>query len=201
MIIRLEERTDYKEVEFLIREAFWNVYRPGCYEHYIIHNLRHDPSFINQLDYVIEENDKIIAHVAYSKNNLVSSDETESVVTLGPICVHPDYQRRGYGSKLMEYTLKRAQELDIPYVFVVGDEKYYEKFGFEDASKYGIQFNDVTGDTPFFMIKIFDKEKINSLDGVYEDNEIFKVDKEELEKFDLNFPPKQKEKREGQLDF
>ncbi|MBR5796022.1 MAG: N-acetyltransferase [Erysipelotrichaceae bacterium] len=201
MDIRLEQRTDYKEVELLIREAFWNIYRPGCYEHFIVHNLRYDSSFINKLDYVIEEDGRIIAHIVYSSNKLITDENTETVVTLGPICVHPDYQKQGYGRKLMEHTLNLAQEMGIPYVFVVGIENFYTKFGFEDASKYGIQYNDLTEDTPFFMVKVFDEEKINSINGIYKDNELFKVDKEELEKFDQKFPPKQKEKREGQLDF
>ena len=202
MDIRLEKRTDYKEVEHLVREAFWNIYRPGCYEHLIIHNMRHDSSFIPQLDYIIEKDNKIIAQIAYSTNDVVVNDEKiETVVTLGPVCVHPDYQRRGYGSKIIEYTLEKAKEMDIPYVFTIGDEGFYNRFGFEEASKYGVQFNDVTGETPFFMIKVLNEDEMENINGIYKDNECFNVDKEELELFDKKFPPKKKEKREGQLDF
>ncbi|MBE6486268.1 MAG: N-acetyltransferase [Methanosphaera stadtmanae] len=202
MDIRLEKRTDYKEVEHLVREAFWNVYRPGCYEHLIIHNMRHDSSFISQLDYVIEKDNKIIAQIAYSTNDIcLDGENTETVVTLGPVCVHPDYQRRGFGTKIIEYTLEKAKEMDIPYVFTIGAEDFYNRFGFEDASKYGVQFNDVEGETPFFMIKVLTEDKIDCINGTYKDNECFNVDKDELESFDKNFPPKKKEKREGQLDF
>lgn len=202
MEIRLEKRTDYKEVELLVREAFWNIYRPGCYEHLIIHNLRHDSSFIPQLDYIIEEDNKIIAQIAYSTNDIcVDGKKTETAVTLGPVCVHPDYQRRGYGTKIIEYTLEKARQMDIPYVFTVGDEKFYNRFGFEDASNYEIQFNDIEEETPFFMIKVLDEDKIDNFNAVYRDNKCFSVDKDELESFDKKFPPKKKEKREGQLDF
>lgn len=202
MDIRLERRTDYKEVEFLVRESFWNVYRPGCYEHFIIHNLRHDPSFIPQLDYIIEEDNKIIAQIAYSTNDItVDGEKTEKVVTLGPVCVHPDYQGKGYGTEIIEFTLKKAKQMNIPYVFTVGDENYYKRFGFVEASKYCIQFNDITEQTPFFMIKVLDEEKIEKFNATYLDNECFKVDKKELESFDNKFPPKKKEKREGHLDF
>lgn len=202
MEIRLEKRTDYKEVEFLVREAFWNIYRPGCHEHFIIHNLRHDSSFIPQLDYIIEEEGRIIAQIAYSTNDIcIDGKKTEKAVTLGPVCVHPDYQRQGYGTKIIEYTLEKAEKMDIPYVFTVGDEKFYSRFGFEDASKYNVQFNDVEEETPFFMIKVLNEEKAGDLNAVYMDNEIFTVDENELESFDKNFPPKKKEKREGQLDF
>ena len=196
------QKTDFKEVELLIRESFWNVYRPGCYEHYIIHNLRYDSSFISQLDYVIELDGKIIAHIAYSYNGIYDEDKKiMDTVTLGPVSVHPDYQNKGYGTKLIEYTLNKAQKLEIPFIFVIGDENYYKRFGFVDASQYEIQYNDLTGKTPFFMVKVFDDDKIKSVSGKYKDNEIFNVDKEDLEKFDENFPPKQKEKREGHLDF
>lgn len=201
MEIRLEKRTDYKEVEILVREAFWNIYRPGCYEHLIIHNMRHDSSFIPQLDYIIEKDNKIIAQIAYSTNDLVDDEKIEKVVTLGPLCVHPDYQRKGFATKIIEYTLEKAKEMDIPYVFTIGSEDFYNRFGFEDASKYGVQFNDVEGETPFFMIKVLNEDKIDNIGGIYKDNECFDVDKEELESFDKKFPPKKKEKREGQLDF
>jgi len=91
--------------------------------------------------------------------------------------------------------------MNIPYVFTVGDENYYKRFGFVEASKYGIQFNDITEQTPFFMIKVLDEEKIEKFNATYLDNECFKVDKKELESFDNKFPPKKKEKREGHLDF
>lgn len=202
MEIRLERRTDYKEVEFLVRESFWNLYRPGCYEHLIIHNLRHDPSFIPQLDYIIEEDNKIIAQIAYSTNDIcVGGEKTAKAVTLGPVCVHPDYQGKGYGTKLIEFTLEKAKQMDIPYVFTIGDENYYKRFGFEEASKYNIQFNDIRDETPFFMINVLDEEKIDKFNAIYKDNDCFKVDENELENFDKNFPPKKKEKREGQLDF
>ena len=200
MNIRPEERTDFKEVEYLIREAFWNVYRPGCHEHYIVHNLRFDSSFVRQLDYVLEVDDKIIGHIAYSKNKLITDDDNSiEVITLGPVAIDPDYQKKGYGSKIIRYTLDKAKELGIKYLFVIGDENYYQRFGFEDASKYNIQFNDVEEDTPFFMINVFDDESINFENAKYIDNPIFKVDEEKLDKFDENFPPKTKEVRDNHL--
>jgi predicted N-acetyltransferase YhbS len=201
MIIRQEERTDYKKVEYLLREAFWNVYRPGCHEHYIVHNLRHDASFIRELDYVIEDDDKVVGHITYSKNTLCVDNKKIDVVTLGPVGIDPNYQKRGYGSKLIEYTLDKANDLGISYVFVIGDENYYKRFGFVDASKYNIQFNDVEGDTPFFMIKVFDKDNLDFDNAKYLDNPLFDVDEEKVDQFDKNFPKKEKEVRDTQLKF
>ena len=201
MIIRQEERTDYKKVEYLLREAFWNVYRPGCHEHYIVHNLRHDASFIRELDYVIQDDDKVVGHITYSKNTLCVDNKKIEVVTLGPVGIDPNYQKRGYGSKLIEYTLDKANDLGISYVFVIGDENYYKRFGFVDASKYNIQFNDVEGDTPFFMIKVFDKDNLDFDNAKYLDNPLFDVDEEKVDQFDKNFPKKEKEVRDTQLKF
>ena len=201
MIIRQEERTDYKKVEYLLREAFWNVYRPGCHEHYIVHNLRHDASFIRELDYVIEDDDKVVGHITYSKNTLCVDNKKIEGVTLGPVGIDPNYQKRGYGSKLIEYTLDKANDLGISYVFVIGDENYYKRFGFVDASKYNIQFNDVEGDTQFFMIKVFDKDNLDFDNAKYLDNPLFDVDEEKVDQFDKNFPKKEKEVRDTQLKF
>ena len=201
MIIRQEERTDYKKVEYLLREAFWNVYRPGCHEHYIVHNLRHDASFIRELDYVIEDDDKVVGYITYSKNTLCVDNKKIDVVTLGPVGIDPNYQKRGYGSKLIEYTLDKANDLGISYVFVIGDENYYKRFGFVDASKYNIQFNDVEGDTPFFMIKVFDNDNLDFDNAKYLDNPLFDVDEEKVNQFDKNFPKKEKEVRDTQLKF
>ena len=55
IIIRLERENEYHEVENLVRESFWNVYRPGCLEHYVLHQLRNDPAFVPELDFVMGE--------------------------------------------------------------------------------------------------------------------------------------------------
>ena len=204
MEVRLEKRTDYKEVEFLVREAFWNVYRPGCYEHFIIHNMRHHKTFIPNLDYIIEEDGKIIAQICYSNCSICGDNKKLSdAVTLGPLSVHPDYQRKGYATKLVEYTLELAKNMGIPYVFVVGDETLYSRFGFESASKYDIRFEDSKKDeiSPFFMVKVFDEEEINDIEGRYLVSECFKVDEDALEEFDNKFTPKKKEKRDNHLEL
>ena len=55
IVIRLEEKSEYREVENLVRDSFWNVYRPGCLEHYVLNQLRNDPAFVPELDYSLEK--------------------------------------------------------------------------------------------------------------------------------------------------
>lgn len=202
LTIRQEIKTDYREVENLVRESFWNIYRPGCYEHYIIHNMRYAKSFIKQLDYLIEEDNYIIAHIVYANGKIHSNNESKTLPILGPVSVHPKYQKQGYGSKIINYTLKKAEEMGYPGIIVVGDEKYYSRFGFEKAFKYNIHYEgmDRNDEAPFFMIKVFDKNKINDYQGIFSNPESYTVDIELLNEFDKAFPPKIKEKIEGQLE-
>lgn len=218
--IRLEEEKDYLKVENLVRDAFWNVYRPGAWEHYIVHNLRDDSSFIKDLAYIIEENDEIIGHINYSKGQLnlykknrygvdiKLSDGSGKATVLGPIAIDSKYQSNGYGSKLIRHTLKLAEDMDIPFVFVIGDEDYYHRFGFESASKYNIYLEgtDTEDENPFFMIKILNGNEniIKDLDfdkGIFYNPEVFDVDEDMVDEFDKNFEYKEKKVLEGQLDI
>ncbi|MBR5503904.1 MAG: N-acetyltransferase [Methanobrevibacter sp.] len=208
--IRLEEEKDYFKVENLVRDAFWNIYRPGALEHYIVHNLREDSSFIKDLAYVIEKDDEIIGHINYSfgKLNLEQNDEkisAEDAVVLGPIAIKPECQKQGYGSKLIRHTLKIAEEKDIPFIIVIGDENYYSRFGFECGSKYNLflENTDYNEENPFFMIKlnknIFNEKNYDK--GIFSNPDVFNVNEEEVDEFDKNFEYKKKRVLEGQLDI
>ena len=202
MKIRLEETADYFEVENLTREAFWNVYMPGCSEHFVLHNLREDKNFIKELDYVLEEDGKIIANIVYATGILKLKDETViKILTFGPVSVLPEYQKRGYGEKIINHTLDLSKMLGYNEVVILGNPEYYKKYGFESASKYNIYYKgmDLNEETPFFMIKIFDKNKFNIDFAIYSDPEGYEVDQNKLEEYDKKFSPKIKEKREGQL--
>lgn len=218
--IRLEEEKDHIKVENIVRDAFWNVYRPGAYEHYIVHNLRKDSSFIKDLAYVIEENDEIIGHINYSNGRLnlyrknrygvdiKVSEGSGKATVLGPIAIDSKYQSNGYGSKLIRHTLNLAEELGIPFVFVIGDENYYSRFGFESASKYNIYLEgtDTEDENPFFMIKILNGNEniIKNLDfdkGIFYNPKVFDVDEKMVDEFDKNFEYKEKKVHEGQLDI
>ena len=194
MKIRSEVENDYVEVEELVRESFWNVYRPGAFEHYIVHQLRNDKSFINDLAYVIECDGKIVGHINYSTGFIDYGDEKIDAVVLGPISIHKSYQNQGLGSKLINFTLDLVDIEKIPFVFVIGDENYYHKFGFESASKYDIflEGTDIEEECPFFMIKLFNKYNLGSKHGVFHNPEVFNVDEKEVNEFDKQFEFKEK---------
>ena len=119
--IRLEEQNDYSKVENLVRESFWNVYRPGCSEHYVIHVLRDDPAFIKELDFVMEKDGRLIGQNMFMKTVIEADDgRAISVLTMGPICITPELKRKGYGKKLLDYSLERATELSYGAVLFEG---------------------------------------------------------------------------------
>ena len=125
MNIRLEQPSDYRKVENLTREAFWNVYRPGCYEHFVLNQFRNNPDFIPELDLVMEQDGIIIGHIMFSKAKLMLNDGTQCPSwTFGPISIHPDYQGMGYGLKLLNYALDKARELGIGFLCVEGNITY-----------------------------------------------------------------------------
>ena len=203
MIIRLEEEKDYFETENLTREAFWNVYREGCFEHLIIHNLRKDKSFVKELDYCIEINNKIIANIVYAKGKLkLENGNIREILIFGPVSVLPEYQKKGYGEKLINYTIEKAKELGFDAIVIMGNPNYYKKFGFESCSKYKIYYEEIDKkeETPFFMIKILNDNNIENLKGIYSAPDCYKADEKELEEFDKKFPFKIKEKIEGQIE-
>lgn len=202
MNIRLEQERDYFEVDNLTREAFWNVYRPGCFEHLVIHNLRNDSCFVPELDYVLEEDSKIIANIVYAKGNLtLDSGGKTDILLFGPVGVLPEYQGKGYGVKIINFTLEKAKHMGYPAVVITGNPAYYNRFGFESASKYGIYYDgmDRSEEASFFMVKVLNNQGMKALKGTYSDPRCYFVDEEELEAFDKAFPPKVKEVREGQL--
>lgn len=199
---RLEEGKDYYEVEKMIRESFWNVYRPGCFEHYVIHVLRDDPVFVPELDYVMEQDGKLIGQNMFAKTIIEADDgRTVPVLTMGPICITPDLMRRGYGKILLDYTLEKAAGLGYGAVLFEGNIDFYGKSGFDCASKFGIRYNDVPEDedTSFFLCKELIPGFLDDVTGVYRTPSGYYVDEADVEEFDKDFPPKEKQRLPGQL--
>ena len=155
-LIRPEKAEDYKEVETLVRESFWNVYRPGCSEHYVIHVLRDDPAFVKELDFVMEQGGRLIGQNIFMKTVINSDDGKDiPVLTMGPICIANDLKRKGYGKILLDYSLEQAAKLGYGAVLFEGNIDFYGKSGFDFARKFGIRYHDLPedADSSFFLCK------------------------------------------------
>ena len=199
---RLEKKEDYRAVENLVRESFWNVYRPGCSEHYVIHVLRDDPAFVKELDLVMEENGSIIGQNVFMRNAVAADDgRSVPILTMGPICIAPALKRRGYGKALLDYSLERAAAMGFGAVMLEGNIEFYGKSGFDVASKFGIRYHGLPegADSSFFLCKELIKGYLDGITGVYTTPAGYFVDDADVEEFDKGFPPKEKLRLPGQL--
>ena len=154
--IRLEKKEEYREVENMVRESFWNVYRPGCLEHYVLNQLRNDPAFVPELDFVMEKDGRIIGQNMFMRANIKADDGRDiPIMAMGPICITPELKRKGYGKFLLDYSLEKAKELGCGAVCFEGNIDFYGKSGFSTADKFGIRYHGLPEgeDAPFFFMQ------------------------------------------------
>ena len=200
--IRLEDPKDYREVENLVREAFWNAYRPGCSEHYVIHVLRDDPAFIKELDVVMVRDGRLIGQNVFMRT-IIEADDGRAipVLTMGPICILPELKRKGYGKALLEYSLEKAAGLGYGAVLIEGDIGFYGRCGFTYAREYGIRYHDLPAgaDDSFFLCRELTPGYLDGITGVYNTPKGYYVDDSDVEEFDRGFPPKEKLRLPGQI--
>ncbi len=200
--IRPEKETDYRDVENLIRESFWNVYRPGCTEHYVMHVLRDDPAFVRELDFVMEKDGQLIGQNMFMRTVIEVDDGRKvPVLTMGPICIAPELKRQGYGKVLLDYSLEKATEMGFGAVLFEGNIAFYGKSGFDYARKFGIRYHDLPedADDSFFLCRELISGYLDGITGVYQTPQGYYVKDEDVDTFDKGFPPKEKLKLPGQL--
>lgn len=200
--IRLERKEEQREVETLVREAFWDVYRPGCLEHYILHRMRNHPDFLSELNFVLEKDGKIIGQNVFVRTMLQADDGRQiPIATMGPICIAPAWKRKGYGKILLDFSLAQAKKCGIKALCFEGDIAFYGKSGFAYASEYGIRYHGLPegADASFFLCKELEKGYLKGITGEYATPECYFVEEEAAERFDKAFPMKEKQKREGQI--
>ena len=201
--IRLETQEDYRAVENLVRESFWNVYRPGCSEHYVIHVLRDDPAFVKELDFVMQRLDGALIGQNMFMRTVINSDDGSDldVLTMGPICITPELKRQGYGKALLDYSLEKAAEMGFGAVLFEGNIDFYGKSGFDYARKFGIRYHDLPedADDSFFLCRELIPGYLDGITGVYQTPQGYYVEDADVEAFDRGFSPKEKLKLPGQI--
>jgi predicted N-acetyltransferase YhbS len=202
-IIRLETEKDYRETENLAREAFWNLSVPGCNEHYLIHTMRTHKDFVRELNYVIEADGKIIGCIMYTRAKLADENKEEKpVLTMGPLCIHPDYQRKGYSRILLEYTFEKAAELGYDTIINFGNPDNYVARGYKSCKKYNVCFEGGVFPTAL-LVKVLDENALDGRKWFYYPSDVEAPcdDAEAVEKFDALFPPKEKAWQPSQEEF
>jgi len=201
-IIRREQKHEYHEVETLVREAFWNVYRPGCLEHYVLHQLRTDPAFIPELSFVMEKDGRLIGQNVFAQAAIHADDGgVIPVLTMGPICILPELQHTGLGRKLLNHSLKKAAACGYGAVCLEGNIGFYGGSGFVHASDYGIRYHGIPdgGDASFFLAKELIPGFLKDVSGIYHTPKVYFVDEAAADAYDRSFPPKTKRSLPGQI--
>ena len=201
-IIRPETPADYEETENLVRESFWNVYRPGCLEPYVLHCLRDDPDFVKELDFVMVKDGRIIGQNIFMRACIQADDgRTIPIMTMGPISIAPELKRQGYGKALLDYSLEKAAALGGGALCFEGNIAFYGKSGFDYASKFGIRYHGLPegADASFFLCRELTPGYLDGVTGEYATPRGYFVDEAEAEAFDRRFPPKEKLKLPGQI--
>ena len=185
--IRLETKDDYRAVENLTRESFWNVYRPGCMEHYVLHRYRDDPAF---------------GQVIYVRSEIDCDDGRKvPIMTFGPLGIAPAYKRQGYGKQLLDYSMEKAKEMGAGALAITGNIDFYGKSGFVPAKTKGVRYAD-DPEADYFLIKELTPGFLDGISGTYKDPEGYFVcekNPEAFEQFETTFPKKEKLKLPGQL--
>ena len=200
--IRTETPADYRAVENLTREAFWNVYRPGCLEHYVLHQFRSQPDFVPELDLVLEAEGALIGHVMYVRSAIQTDDgRTLPIMTFGPISIAPKWKRQGYGTVLLRHSMELAREMGAGALAITGNLGFYGKSGFVVAKTRGIRYAD-DPDADYFLVAELEPGFLTGVSGTYRDPEGYfacERDPEGFAAFEAAFPPKEKRKLPGQL--
>lgn len=199
--IRNERETDYMTVEEITRKSFYNLYVPGCTEHYLVHIMRRHEDFIPELDFVIELDGRVIGNIMYTKARLVDESGLEKeILTFGPVCVLPEYQRMGYGKMLIEHSFKRAAELGYDTIVIFGSPANYVSRGFKSCKKYNVCVEG--GKYPAaMMVKELQAGVLDGRRWFYHDSPVMSFDMQAAQSYDDGLEKMEKKYLPGQEEF
>lgn len=199
--IRNERPEDYARVEEITRLAFYNMYMPGCVEHYLLHIMREHPDFIKDLDFVMELDGEIIGNIVYTKAKLTDDEGNEKeILTFGPVCVLPEYQRRGYGKNLMEHSFEKARELGYDIIVIFGSPANYVARGFVGCRKLNVSAAGGKFPAPM-LVKELVPAALDGRHWTYTDSPVMSMDVKEAEAYDDSLPPLEKKHTPSQEEF
>lgn len=199
LLVKQTNQNYFAITENITRESFWNVYKPGCSEHLVLHNLRKSKSYIKELDLVAFYSDQIVGHIISTKAKVVDSLNKEyEVLCVGPLSVLPDFQKKGIGGELMKESIKIAKRLGFRGMILFGNPGYYHRFGFRNAKEFEITTKDYQNFEPFMALELFENA-LTGVKGRFIEDESFNVNEDELNEYEKQFPYKEKLVTDTQL--
>ena len=201
IIIRQEEERDYRRIEEIAREAFWNLYFPETDIPVVVNKLRRSSDFIKELTYVIEVNGKVEGAIFYTNSKIIDKKEVEhKVISFGPVFISPEFHRQGLGRKLITYTIEKAKEMGYRAIITLGYPYHYEPYGFLGGKKYGISMPDMKFYKGLLVLSLYERA-LENISGYVIFSDDLEATQEEIEEFDKRFPYKEKGFQESQLEY
>lgn len=199
--IRNERKEDFRKVEEIAREAFWNLYFPGCNEHVVIHNMRKHIDFIPELSFVIEVDGKIVGSIFYTHSKVISENGNEyNTITFGPVSILPSMHRKGLGRKLITYSIEIAKKLEYKAILTLVYPYHYEPYGFVGAKKYNISMEDGNYYKGLLALPLYEGA-LDDISGYVEFADVFDPSEDDVEEFDKTFCQKKKQVQDSQKEY
>jgi len=201
IIIRPEQPSDTFENENVTREAFWNLYIPGCVEHVLVHRLREHPDTLQDFSFVAVYHDEIIGNIFYARSHVINEQNMKlDTLTFGPVSVLPQYQRKGVGSALIRHTIEIAKQRNYPGIIIYGHPYNYCRHGFKSSKDHNI--SNPEGKFPYSLLVLeLQKDVFTNHTWKYYDSDVYDISETEAEEYDKKFPPKVKEYKPTQEEF
>lgn len=199
--VRKETKEDYKTVENITRLAFYNLYVPGCTEHYLVHKMRTHEDFLPELDLVIELDHQVIGNIMYTKTKLVEENGGQKdILTFGPVCILPKYQRMGYGKKLLDDSFEKAVAMGYDTIVIFGSPSNYVSRGFQSCKKHNVCLENGTFPTAM-MVKELQPHVLDGKKWIYYESPAFQIDEQEAQRFDDSLDKLEKKQLPCQEEF
>lgn len=199
--IRNEEPGDYEAVENMTRDAFYNLYMPGCVEHYLVHTMRGHGDFMHELDFVLELDGMVVGNIMYTKAALTDGGgNVKNILTFGPLCIDPKYQRRGYGKLLIQHSFEKAAAMGYDTVVIFGSPSNYVSSGFVSCKKHNICVEG--GRFPAaMMVKELKPGALDGREWYYRGSPVMEILPEDANAYDGTLPPKERKHAPSQEEF
>lgn len=201
IVIRKESFNEFRIVESIARDAFWNLYFPGAHEHYVVHKMRSHPDFIKELSFVIEVDGKIEGAIFFTRSKIVSNEGIEyETISFGPVFISPSYHRLGLGKKLIEYSIQKAKDMGYRAIITLGYPYHYECYGFLSGKRYNISMDDGKYYVGLLVLPLY-SNALKNISGHAIFSDVFDVSEKDVDEYDKHFPNKEKKYEKSQTEY
>ncbi len=192
ILVRNEEEKDFRRVEEVAREAFWNLYFPGGHEHYLVHSMRNHKDFIKDLAFIIEVDGEVEGAIFYTHSKIIQKNKEDvKTITFGPVFISPKLHRQGLGKALISHSIEKAKEMGFNGIIILGFPYHYSPYGFVGGKKYSISMEDNNYYIGLQALEL-QEHAFDNVKGYAKFSDVFEFTQEEVDKFDKNFHEKEK---------